>query len=161
MITYFFFTVILMLNVLIGFRETSNCFLREIYYSATSQQAKAYKKRCFRDHDEDKDPEVPKSGSGTGLFGDTIDIATTATRPNSTPTRTTSSSDSGVPILAPESTSTNGGETSPRAATYGATAEAASPPAQLMVTVAATELDARLREQELSLRAQFAEELDG
>ncbi|KAF9191479.1 hypothetical protein BGZ50_009350 [Haplosporangium sp. Z 11] len=42
MIVYFFFTVIVMLNVLIGFRESHDCFPKEIFFSATPQQVKDY-----------------------------------------------------------------------------------------------------------------------
>lgn len=161
--------------VSLGFRETTNCFPQEIYYSAAPQQVKAYKKRCFCIHDEDEDFEFQKSGSGVGLFGNSIDMETTTTRSNSTPTRISLSSDSAMS----ERSSINEGETCPHAAMHSTTTEAASPPTSLAVIDTATglylrmkeqnawlqaqfaeELDARLREQEISLHAQFAEELD-
>ncbi|KAF9390665.1 hypothetical protein CPB97_008728 [Podila verticillata] len=58
---YFFFTVILMLNVLIGFRKTYDCFPREIYYTATEEQVKKYRDR------------MPKVEGKSGSYESTVD----------------------------------------------------------------------------------------
>ncbi|KAF9346714.1 hypothetical protein BGX26_001768 [Mortierella sp. AD094] len=64
MIVYFFFTVIIMLNVLIadiasyipGYKRIyKRGFPKEIYYSATPQQIREYKKKYFEDVQEDSD----------------------------------------------------------------------------------------------------------
>ncbi|KAF9394222.1 hypothetical protein CPC16_012011, partial [Podila verticillata] len=47
MAIYFFFTVILMLNVLIGFRQSKNWFPREIYYTRTKAQVAEYEEKVL------------------------------------------------------------------------------------------------------------------
>ncbi|KAF9216475.1 hypothetical protein BGZ59_009573 [Podila verticillata] len=47
MAIYLFFTVILMLNVLIGFRQSKNWFPREIYYTRTKAQVAEYEEKVL------------------------------------------------------------------------------------------------------------------
>ncbi|KAF9955430.1 hypothetical protein BGZ72_003739 [Mortierella alpina] len=63
MMSYLFFTVILMLNVLIGFRQTYNWFPKEIYYTASAKDVEKY---------FDDSTHTPYGdGKGRKLFGST------------------------------------------------------------------------------------------
>ncbi|KAI7817774.1 hypothetical protein BC939DRAFT_532521 [Gamsiella multidivaricata] len=48
MILNFLFSGILMLNVLIGFRESHDCFPEKIYFTASRKEAKEYQKATER-----------------------------------------------------------------------------------------------------------------
>ncbi|KAG0279108.1 hypothetical protein BGZ95_002244 [Linnemannia exigua] len=182
MIAYFFFTVILMLNVLIallnvafnngdiswqqvwlrnrmrvvesaenmsyqipGFRETHNCFPQEIYYSVTHEQAKAYKRRWVPEGEGEYEDVLQDKGAQAVLLpGETGMGKTTMNSPMPHPITPPSDATQSPTIVSSENSSVGDAE-----------ASRASRPTVAPITVG--ELDISLKNQDASLRFQFAE----
>ncbi|KAK3807191.1 MAG: hypothetical protein J3R72DRAFT_499487 [Linnemannia gamsii] len=182
MIVYFFFTVILMLNVLIallnvafnngdvswhqvwlrnrmrviesaenmshqipGFRKAHNWFPKEIYYSVTHEQAKAYKKRWVPEGESKDDDALQDKGvQAVILPGEAGVDKTTMNSSNPGPaTPSSKASQSSTPV--PSETSTMG----------DSAASPSTQPAVAPITVG--ELDMTMKQQDASLRSQFEE----
>ncbi|KAG0359857.1 hypothetical protein BG005_011987 [Podila minutissima] len=181
MIAYFFFTVILMLNVLIallnvafnngdmswhqvwlrnrmrvvesaenmsyqipGFRKAHDWFPREIYYSVTHEQAKAYKKRWVPEGEGGDEDVLQEKGAQVVLLPGEAGVGETATN-SQMPRSVTPSKATQSPILVSSETSTVG----------DAAASPATRPAVSHITVG--ELDTTLKKQDASLRSLFVE----
>ncbi|OAQ24805.1 hypothetical protein K457DRAFT_802006 [Linnemannia elongata AG-77] len=178
MIAYFFFAVILMLNVLIallnvafnnvdtswhqvwlrnrmrvvesaenmsyqipGFRRTHNWFPQEIYYTATHEQAEAYKKRWASDGEgESKDVMRDRGAQAISLPGGKPAMDFPMPRPVTPSSKATHS-----PTLISSETST----------VRDSAALPATRPAVAHVTVG--ELDTMLKKHDASVRSQFEE----
>ncbi|KAF9301582.1 hypothetical protein BGZ74_006552 [Mortierella antarctica] len=182
MIAYFFFTVILMLNVLIallnvafnngdmswhqvwlrnrmrvvesaenmsyqipGFRKAHDWFPREIYYSVTHEQAKAYKKRWVPEGEGGDEDVLQEKGAQVVLLPGEAGVGETATNSQMPRPVTPSSKATQSPILVSSETSSVG----------DAAASPATRPAVSHITVG--ELDTTLKKQDASLRSLFVE----
>lgn len=128
----------------VGFRKAHDWFPREIYYSVTHEQAKAYKKRWVPEGEGGDEDVLQEKGAQVVLLPGEAGVGETATN-SQMPRSVTPSKATQSPILVSSETSTVG----------DAAASPATRPAVSHITVG--ELDTTLKKQDASLRSLFVE----